>query len=290
MRGNVKTNKKGYKRWLPSCVAAVLEPLYDFIGQGSFSTGTSVLNTTFVPLWASEQRWSLCCDGFGKPVWNWSSRPRSHFALGDFSQASDSEAETTTRKSRDGVREGLNTTTNSKFSLFSVTQNFHCLIQKRKLGSKGLWHHSDMQPVFPKAAVVWFFQREAVSSGRATIWPFWCSSHKSLVCLRACLPLSPFSQPKSLLRSFIKPLNHGQRLVGKTISPDTAKLQQCLVSLVFSHPDVSAQSLIGASFPSSASTWVDVSIFSPVFFIQGFSGTADRKGRSVWWWLSLTIL
>lgn len=38
--------------------------LYDFIGQGCFSTGISVLNTTFVPLWAGEQRWSLCCHVF----------------------------------------------------------------------------------------------------------------------------------------------------------------------------------------------------------------------------------
>ncbi len=159
--GNIKT---GYKRLFSSCEGSEhgrVGALFSLFM--CFSTRTSALNT-FVPLWAGEQSWSLCWDGFGKEVWNWSSRPRSRFALRDVSQASDSKAETARTKSRDGVRESLKTTTNSKRSLSSLSHKTFIVRSKSENGVQKVCGIA-----VPKAAVVWFFQREAVSSASANL-------------------------------------------------------------------------------------------------------------------------
>lgn len=191
---------------------------YDFTGQKCFFSSTSVLNTTLVPLWASKHRWSLCCNGFGEPVWKWSSRPHSCFTP---RRSSDSKPEAVRTKSQDGI---INFEYNHKAKRLSLLcrTELSLFVSKMEIELKGLW--PQWHPAFPKAVVVWLFRREAASFSGATIWPLWCSSHKYLVCLETSLPLH---QSKSLLGSTI--------VTSKFVSGRVNKLTRCCQNAAVVH-------------------------------------------------------
>lgn len=150
---------------------AELEPcsalLHDFRGQGCFSTRTSVLNTTFVSLWAGEQSWSLCCDGFEKPVWNWSSRPFSGLGFKTV------RTEISRRRQRK-----FKYNHKLKRSLSSVSYKTVIVRSKRENWVQkvcGIAVTCRMR--FQKQS--WFgSSREKRSVQPEQIWPFWCSNHQ----------------------------------------------------------------------------------------------------------------
>lgn len=80
---------------------------------------------------------------------------------------------------------------------FSVKQNFHCVIQKWKLGSKvcGITVTCSVS----KSSRGLVLPERSGQFGRAGSWPLWCSGHSSLVQLKTSLLPSQFYQLQSLL-------------------------------------------------------------------------------------------
>lgn len=141
-----KKNKVQYK----GCVLLVWLQCWSLFiwlhRAGHFSSSTSVLNTAFVPIWASKQRWSLCSR-----VWETSSKlkfkvslcPHRHFLRRQIQEQSKWRQHFETPSGK------VNKLVQPQTQKFSLSLLCHTKLNlfgpKIKIRFKGLLHRSDMQ-------------------------------------------------------------------------------------------------------------------------------------------------